>query len=609
MAICFLRPCACYLAMEFGGLLLLLLLGVAIASADGNHSVQDCQAECPTWFRPVNNTGTMSCVCGDSLGGRVLCEQNSNISLLFLYCMTYDEVNNSMAFNYCPYQYHKPDVQGLYVKLPHNVCDLNEFMCGGLNRTGLLCSNCKPGLGPAVFAYTLPCLKCLDSGYGWLLYMFLATFPTTVVFLVVIICQIRITAAPMNAVIFACQVLVSITNANPHPYTDASNPSYYLTLFLLTVYGGFNLDFFRYIIPHFCISSTMTTLQALSLEYIVALYPLLLIIVLYICIQLHARDCKPLVFLWKPFHKCCTCMSQKWSPSESLVHTFAAFLLLSYSKILFVSFSLLQSGEYTQDSSGEKVGSLITYYNATVPYFSTEHLPYALLAISIFAIFIALPVSILLLYPTRVFQRCIGCCNTRWHALDAFVDAFQGYYKNGTNGTPDWRYFSGLYLILRIMAIGSHVLPDVKYGAVYRVTCYSSASLFFGLLRPYKENWINYWDSIAFMLFSLGEFVAIYDEYVAKSDFVFVYVLAVVPLVYLIVYTSYKLLSQMAVLRRCALCCKNWNDEGRSAFSVEDVEREAYTDSQESEPLLTTASDLGGRYSRDEENTLSSAWD
>ena len=70
--------------MEFGGLLLLLLgllFGVAIASADGNHSVQDCHPECPTWFVPDYNNGTMSCVCGDPLGGHVQCKQDSNTSL------------------------------------------------------------------------------------------------------------------------------------------------------------------------------------------------------------------------------------------------------------------------------------------------------------------------------------------------------------------------------------------------------------------------------------------------------------------------------------------------------------------------------------------------
>ena len=373
---------------EFLLVLLGLLFGAAFASPEGNHSSQICQPECPTWFVPVYNNGTMSCVCGDSLDGAVLCEQESNISLLFLYCMTYDEVNDSTVCSFCPYQNHKPDVLGLYVKLPQNLCDLNEFMCGGLNRTGLLCSHCKPGLGPAVFSYTLQCLKCLEGGYGWLLYIFVATFPTTVMFLVIILCQIRITAAPMNALIFACQVIVSVIDASPSTYTESSKPGYYLAVFLLTIYGIFNLDFFRYIIPHFCISNTMTTTQALSLEYIVAFYPLLLTIIFYICIQLYARGYKPLVYLWKPFHRCFACMSQKWNPLESLVHAFAAFLLLSYSKILFVSFSFLQNQGYTRDSmqwreSGSFKGLLQCYcsilqYRAptvcTTRYFYSSHL-------------------------------------------------------------------------------------------------------------------------------------------------------------------------------------------------------------------------------------------
>ena len=596
----------CCLAMVSRGLLLLLglLLGVAFASPDGNHSEQVCQPECPTWFVPAYNNGTMSCVCGDSLGGAVQCAQNSNVSLFFEYCMTYDEVNNSMACNDCPYHYHTPDVKGLYVTLPQNVCDLNEFMCGELNRTGLLCSHCKPGLGPAVFSYTLPCLKCLDRGYGWLLYMFLATFPTTVMFLVIILCQIHITAPPLNAFIFVCQILVSLVNASPRAYTDASGPTSYLVYLLLTIYGIFNLDFLRYIIPPFCVSSTMTAIQALSLEYIVAFYPLLLTVALYICIQLHARDCKPLVYLWKPFHKCFRCISQRWSPSESqqwnpsksLIRTFAAFLVLSYSKILFVSFSLLHDTGHTLNINGEKVGPLVVYYNATVPYFGTEHLPYALLALSVLAIFIVLPVLILLLYPTTVFQRCIGCCCRRWLALDAFVDAFQGHYRDVSIGAPDWRYFSGLYLIFRIMAIATNVLPNMTYRTVYRVTCYSFASLFFGLLQPYKESWVNYLDSIAFMLFSLGEFVVIYETYITRSQFIFAYGLSIVPLVYLIAYTSYKLLSKVATVRRCALRCMSRTDEDCGALSVGDVDREVYTDSDERKPLLTAASDLGGTY-------------
>ena len=76
-------------------------------------------------------------------------------------------------------------------------------------------------------------------------------------------------------------------------------------------------------------------------------------------------------------------------------------------------------------------------------------------------------------------------------------------------------------------------------------------SLFFGLLR------INYFDSVSFMLLSVSKSVALYDLNVTRSNFSFVYALAIGPLLYLIVYATYKLLYQRVILRHCALCYKN----------------------------------------------------
>ena len=423
--------------------------------------------------------------------------------------------------------------------------------------------------------------------------MFLATFPTTVIFLVVIFCQIRITSAPMNVLIFTCQVSASMINANPYLYTDVSKPSYYVALFFLTIYGVFNLDFFRYVIPQFCISSTMTTIQALSLEYVVAFYPLLLIIVFYTCIQAHARGCKLLVYLWRPFQRCCACISRRWNPMESLVHAFAAFLLLSYSKILSVSFKLLHHGRHIEDSGGTKVGHLILFYNATIPYFGAEHLPFALLAIFILATFVVLPVLILLLYPAQpeFFRSVLVAVVLGGIFYILLWMPSKAITRMGAMKLQIGDIFSGMYLIFRIMAIAIHVLPDTKYRVVYRVTCYNSASLFFGLVQPYKEKWVNYVDSIGFMLLSFVEFIATYDEYDIRSHFGFGYALAVVPLIYLSVYAGYKILSRMGLLHHCtcALCCKNQAGE---ASSIGDVEREAYmyANSEEGKPLLATTS-------------------
>ena len=72
------------------------------------------------------------------------------------------------------------------------------------------------------------------------------------------------------------------------------------------------------------------------------------------------------------------------------------------------------------------------------------------------------------------------------------------------------------------------------------------------------------------------------------------YVLAVLPLAYLIVYTSYKLLYQTALLHHLVLWCKKWIPECHSVWTVGDAERDALADSQEGAPLLAAANDLGG---------------
>ena len=73
--------------------------------------------------------------------------------------------------------------------------------------------------------------------------------------------------------------------------------------FLVTFFGIWNLDFLRYVIPPFCISRSLTSLQAEALEYVVAVYPLLLIVVTYICVELYDNEYRIIVALWAPFKK------------------------------------------------------------------------------------------------------------------------------------------------------------------------------------------------------------------------------------------------------------------------------------------------------------------
>ena len=54
--------------------------------------------------------------------------------------------------------------------------------------------------------------------------------------------------------------------------------------------------------------------------------------------------------------------------------------------------------------------------------------PYAVQALFIMLVFIVFSILLLLLYPMRFFQQCLGCCRVRWYTLHMFIDAFQGCY-------------------------------------------------------------------------------------------------------------------------------------------------------------------------------------
>ena len=170
---------------------------------------------------------------------------------------------------------------------------------------------------------------------------------------------------------------------------------------------------------------------------------------------MYDRGVRVVVCVWRPFHVCFARFRRKWNLKGSVVHAFASFLLLSYSKLLTVSYSILDATTLF-NNRGERIGPVVLYYDASIEYFSRQHFPFALLAICVLLVFVLFPLLILLLYPMRSFQRSLGyCTRRRWQFLHTFADAFQGCYKNGTNGTRDYRYFAGLYLFFRIVLLAA----------------------------------------------------------------------------------------------------------------------------------------------------------
>ena len=270
--------------------------------------------------------------------------------------------------------------------------------------------------------------------------------------------------------------------------------------------------FLRLVYTPFCLLPNTSTLKMLSLDYIIAAYPLALIILTYTLVRLHYRNCTLVVWLWRPFIGCFARCRRQWDIQNSLVDAFATFLLLSYVKFLSASFDILMPTfswniEYT-------LQPLVVYYDGTIGYFGKEHLPYALLAIAVLLVFTFLPILLLCLYPCRCFQRFLNRYHLSSQTLHTFMDTFQGGFKDGTNGTRDCRYFAAVYLIVRVALYISLGVTIVTFN----ISMINGVLLLFALLlvmfQPYKKSLYNKID-IILVFAMIAFFLSVWYGYLA----------------------------------------------------------------------------------------------
>ena len=114
----------------------------------------------------------------------------------------------------------------------------------------------------------------------------------------------------------------------------------------------------------------------------------------------------------------------------------------------------------------------------------TEHLKFALPALFITLMFNVLPLFFLVLFPLTCFQRGLNHCGFRCLTLRIFSNTFQGCYKDGTEGTRDYRWFSGLQLFMTFAIVERHH-STVIILAVIVVIVYL---IMIETMQPYKHH-------------------------------------------------------------------------------------------------------------------------
>ena len=489
---------------------------------------------CPTWTLPVSSDPEC-CKCGSLNEGGVQCDHN-NISILSGHCMTYDSAENTTYIARCPYGLN---ISQQYLPLPHQISRLNSTMCGPLLREGRVCGECKPGYGPGVFSADVNCYRCSGLYHGWWLFLVFELVPLTLFFLVIMVIQSRETAGTQNAFLFFSQLITMVYQFYPptgsHPFGQASS---ILIRFFLVVYGIFNLDYFRKVIPPFCVSENITGLPMISLLYIAVIYLVLLSVLAYVLIEMHAHNCRFLVWLWRPLHKYYVKVCRNVNPHTTLIDAFATLLILSYSRLMFVSFMLLRPVRlYTPDGS---VAKQIVYFDGTIDYFSARHIPYVVLGSTVIMVFNVIPIVFLCIYPSKAFQKLLGkpCSNKIALVLRPFADAFQGCYKSGMDGKRDYRYFAGFYLFLRFVICFAHLVGGEVVVWLLPSLVFLITALLFANVRPYRKDIFNTIDSLWFtigMMWTLCQaFIAARGVEKTLHYQMILQVLLSIPLVYVV---------------------------------------------------------------------------
>ena len=496
----------------------MLLLSTSASSGVGmNYSLShfqpyDTHLECSPGF--IHNDILNTCECYPSIN--VKCNGDEAI-LRFGRCLTYKEGEGTFLGLCISFRVHDRNVtDAVYIRLPRNNTELNDYICGPMNRKGLACRECIDGFSPALTSFGYQCSNCSDAWYGVPLFLFLEFVPITIFYIFVLLSRISITTAPMSSFILFSQlaahvftIFVNLTAAIENEH--GSTISFFIKL-ATSLYGIWNLDFFRYVIPPFCISPHLRLYHVFILYYISAFYPLVLIFITWICIQLHSQNkIKPLSWLWNQLKRTCCCVHTGEESKNTIVDVFAAFFLLSYTKLAYSSLYFLLYNNITKNGQNFLVVSAIDH---GIEYFNRSHAPIAIFALIIFCGPTVIPVIILSLFPVKAFRSLQQKLKISGHsraALNHFVERFLSCYKDGLQGGKDMRSFVCLPFLLRLSVFVGFILQSEFLFWVFHFLLFGMCSLFIALVQPYKMLYMNVTDAIILALLSLlGIFYILY---------------------------------------------------------------------------------------------------
>ena len=419
-------------------------------------SVLPVLGNCPTLFYPINN----QCVCNYSsnfIKRTIHCHQLENrVYVKEGHCVTYTGQEGHYFIGGCPFfSVNRTDRN--FWKVPSDPDDLNETLCGPYNRKGLLCGKCMDGFGPPPYPLGQECVNCskLSTGSAAVLYVLLQYVPVTLLFVGITLFRLDVTSGPLLGYMLFCQffALVAVRKSYMVTYTMTKYKSFAaFSLIVFTLCQFWNLKFLMPVISEFCISERLKPIHFQMLDLLGSLYLFALFVITCIIME-HYPHSKIIRILWKPFDIIIRKAKVNKVGTDSVVRAFATVILLSSRTNVHVLLNVYnRSFDFLIVNGTFQHKKDYVYLNPYLTFLSHEHLVYLSLSVIPCFLLVITPSLVLCLYPTRIYRFVSRFISDRKQlGITAFAEALNHCFKDGLNGTRDYRAMAGLLIIYEIL--------------------------------------------------------------------------------------------------------------------------------------------------------------
>ena len=416
--------------------------------------------------------------------------------------------DSNLVTGQCPRHYCNVKEQEIYLPDKSSITLLNELFCSPVNRNGTLCGMCSNGHGVAINSIYFDCIDCSHwlSRHGWIIYALTEYLPSTLLFCLVLFFDINLHSGTISSVVLYFQIYDSLNIYSDREMDPPQHSDQILTK-IDFVYNIWNLDFFGYLLPPYCLSENFNTMDILLIKYASGFYPFLLFLIFLVLINLvyYVNFCglERMALCLRYIRNCCTRIKMRITRRGSTVNGLATLWTLVFTKFAVIS-GLILSREYLTGSENSGVVVKVAWLDGNMPLYGKNHLPYVIPAVFILGFLVIIPALGLLCHPLvpqimgsiqeryeinfngcRLYQVTSSVLEKPFIRLKPLIDCFQGSCK------ARCEFYAGLLMCYRLSVIFLYsfaIRADIFF--------YSTAiSMIFviitAIIQPYKKNQDN----------------------------------------------------------------------------------------------------------------------